>query len=118
MANTIPEAATGSRSTPLQKAFIRELIINQDANGYISLCRVVSAAHAPDYHAVKTAYLLIASDEDKSAPIAGCRHIFENISSQNKSFEVISGVGHWHCIEAPDEVGKLIDSFSQTIVTG
>jgi pimeloyl-ACP methyl ester carboxylesterase len=90
--------------------------MNQDPNGYISLCRVVSAAHAPDYHAVTAPYLLIASDEDKSAALDGCRHIYGKIGSQNKTLEILSGVGHWHCIEAPDEVGRLIDNFSRTIV--
>ncbi|KAL1971095.1 hypothetical protein VTN77DRAFT_46 [Rasamsonia byssochlamydoides] len=115
MANTIPDAATGSRSRPLHKAFIRELLLGQNPLGYISLCRVVSSATAPDYAAVKAPLLLIAGDEDKSAPLDGCKHIFSHVSSQNKRFEVLAGVGHWHCIEASDEVGKLIANFAKSI---
>ncbi|KAH8692882.1 putative alpha/beta hydrolase [Talaromyces proteolyticus] len=113
MANTIPEAATGSRSTPLQKAFIRELLLGQDPAGYISLCHVVSAATAPDYAAISLPVLVIAGDEDKSAPLDGCKHILAHVSSSTKTLEVLPGVGHWHCIEASDEVGKLVAGFAQ-----
>jgi pimeloyl-ACP methyl ester carboxylesterase len=97
----------------LQKAFIRELILGQDPAGYVSLCRVVSTATAPDYAAIKMPLLVIAGDEDKSAPLDGCKHIISHVSSSTKSLDVLSGVGHWHCIEASDEVGKLIVSFSR-----
>lgn len=117
MANTIPQAATGSKSSPLHKAFIRELLLGQDPKGYISLCNAIRTAHAPNYEAVKVPYLLIAGVEDKSAPLDGCKHIFEHLASQSKRIEVLSGVGHWHCIEASDEVGKLISDFCQTLDT-
>lgn len=113
MANTIPAAATGSRSTPLQKAFIRELIMGQNPDGYVSLCHVVSKATAPDYASVRVPLLVIAGEEDKSAPLEGCKHILEHVSSSTKSIEVLSGVGHWHCIEASDEVGNLIVKFTR-----
>ena len=103
MANTIPNAATGSRSTPLQKAFIRELLLGQNPLGYISLCRV------------KAPLLLIAGEEDKSAPLDGCKHILGSVSSSTKKLEILPKVGHWHCIEASDEVGKLIADFAQQV---
>lgn len=113
MANTIPAAATGSRSTPLQKAFIRELILGQDPEGYVSLCHVVSEATAPDYAAVRAPLLIIAGSEDKSAPLDGCKHVLAHVSSSTKTLEVLQGVGHWHCIEASDEVGRLIVKFTK-----
>ncbi|KAJ5774267.1 Alpha/beta hydrolase fold-1 [Penicillium paradoxum] len=113
MANTIPSGAVGSRSTPLQKAFIRELILGQDAKGYAALCRAIASAQPPDYAAVKAPFLLIAGEEDKSASMEGCQYIYEHVSSQQKSLEVLKGVGHWHCIEAADEVGGLIAKFAK-----
>ncbi|KAF7712577.1 3-oxoadipate enol-lactonase 1 [Penicillium ucsense] len=112
MANTIPSAAVGSRSTPLQRAFIRELLLGQDAKGYIALCGAISSARVPEYSAVHAPFLLIAGEEDKSAAMEGCRHILAHVGSQSKRMEVLSGVGHWHCIEAPEEVGRLIGSFA------
>jgi pimeloyl-ACP methyl ester carboxylesterase len=112
MANTIPSAAVGSRSTSLQRAFIRELLLGQNPHGYAALCRAIATAQAPDYAAVRAPFLLIAGDEDKSASMEGCKYIFERVSSQRKSMEVLNAVGHWHCIESPDEVGRLIERFA------
>lgn len=115
MADSIPNQATGSRATALQKAFIRELILNQTPLGYAAACRAVATARPPNYAGVKSPFLLIAGQEDKSAPMDGCKFIFENIQSQNKKMEVLPGVGHWHCVEASDEVGKLIAEFAGTL---
>ncbi|KAJ6021809.1 Alpha/beta hydrolase fold-1 [Penicillium herquei] len=115
MADSIPSAAVGSRSTPLHKAFIRELLLGQDPKGYAALCRALSTAQPANYAAVQAPFLLLAGEEDKSAPMAGCQHIFEHVSSKSKSLEVLKGVGHWHCIEAPDEVGSLIAKFADGI---
>lgn len=115
MADSIPFAAVGSRSTPLHKSFIRELLLGQDPKGYAALCRSLSTAQPADYAAVKAPFLLLAGEEDKSAPLAGCEHIFNHVSSENKSLRVLNGVGHWHCIEAPDEVGALIAEFAEGI---
>lgn len=111
MANTIPSAAVGSRSTALQRAFIRELLLGQDPKGYAALCRAIASAQVPDYAAVRAPFLLIAGEEDKSASMEGCKYIFEHVSSQKKTMEVLEGVGHWHCIESPDEVGRSIARF-------
>ncbi|KAJ5684420.1 Alpha/beta hydrolase fold-1 [Penicillium maclennaniae] len=115
MANTIPFAAVGSRSTELQKAFIRELVLGQDPKGYAALCRAIASAQPADYAAVQAPFLLIAGGEDKSAPLEGCRHIFDQVSSQKKTLEVLKNVGHWHCIEAADEVGELLAKFAGTL---
>lgn len=117
MANTVPTAATGSRSTPLQKAFIRELLLAQNPLGYISLCRAISTASAPEYAAVKAPLLVIAGDEDKSAPLDGCKHILALVSSLTKKLEILPGVGHWHCIEASDQIGQLIFNFSKVAIS-
>lgn len=111
MANTIPFQATGSRATPLQRAFIRELLLAQNPQGYAALCRAIAAAKPSDYTAVNCPFLLIAGQEDKSATREGCEYIFNHVSDGNKRMEVLANVGHWHCIEAPVEVGKLMDAF-------
>jgi hypothetical protein len=41
MANTIPDAATGSRATPLHRAFVREMLMAQDVEGYVANCRAI-----------------------------------------------------------------------------
>ena len=113
MANTIPSSATGERATALQKAFIREMLLSQDPAGYIANCRAIETAEPPVYADVKVPVLIIAGRQDKSAPLPACEYILSQLGSdcRRKRLEVLDGVGHWHCVEAPDEVGALVAGF-------
>lgn len=111
MANTIPYGAVGSAAGPLVSPFIRELLLGQSSAGYLSNCRVVAYAKRPRYEEIRCPLLLLAGDEDKSAPLDACKKMFEEISSEKKHLEVLEGVGHWHCIEAPVAVGEQIVKF-------
>lgn len=111
MANTIPYRATGSNATSLHKAFIREMILAQDPRGYIANCKAIEQATPPDYAGVKCPVLIIAGDEDKSAPLEGCKFILGELATEKKQLEVLKGIGHWHCVEATDEVAKLVGGF-------
>lgn len=112
MADSIPYGATGSQCSALTKSFIRELLLGQNPQGYAALCQAIATAPTIEYSAVKVPFLLIAGEEDKSASLEGCQHIFDRVSSTNKNMEVLRHVGHWHCLEAPDQVGKTIASFA------
>jgi len=114
LAKSIPAAATGELSTPLHHAFIRNLIIRTSAEGYISLCRVISAGKVPNYEAITAPLLLIAGSDDKTAPMEGCEAILRRYATSEtlKSIRVLNGVGHWHCIEAGDIIAKLIKDFA------
>ncbi|PYI24937.1 alpha/beta hydrolase [Aspergillus indologenus CBS 114.80] len=115
MANTIPSGATGPRCSPLAQALIRELILGQNPQGYAALCRAIATAPAIDYAAISAPFLLIAGAEDKSAALEGCQHIFDRVSSGHKKMEVLPQIGHWHCVEAPEEVGGLIREFAAAL---
>ncbi|EAW23960.1 alpha/beta fold hydrolase [Aspergillus fischeri NRRL 181] len=115
MANTVPNAATGSQASPLAKAFIRELLLGQNPKGYATLCQAISKAPAIDYSCITVPFLLIAGEEDKSASLEGCKYIFDQVSSETKKMEVLPKVGHWHCIEAPDLVGGMIAGFIERV---
>lgn len=43
--------------------------------------------------------LILAGAEDKSAPLDGCKRMFEQIPGEEKKLVVLDGVGHWHCLE-------------------
>ncbi|KAJ0420046.1 alpha/beta-hydrolase [Aspergillus carlsbadensis] len=111
LANSIPDAATGSASSALVRSFIRELVLGQNPKGYAALCRAIANAPTVNYGAITAPFLLIAGEEDKSASMEGCEFIFNGVASGNKKMEVLKEVGHWHCLEASDEVGKLIEEF-------
>ena len=115
MADTIPYAAVGSSASSLHHAFIRELLLAQDPAGYVSLCKVIvkAAAAPPEYHKINCPALIIAGDEDKSAPVVGCQKILDSLGSSSKKMVVMNGTGHWMAVEAPEGVAKEIIAFFQ-----
>lgn len=115
MAATVPTAATGPTATPLQHAFIRALLLSQRPAGYMSMCRVIGSATPPDYAKIRVPVLVVAGDEDKSAPLQGCEEILRRIGAEEKRIEVLEGVGHWICIESPDKVTDAIARFYKQI---
>ncbi|RFU26923.1 hypothetical protein B7463_g9430, partial [Scytalidium lignicola] len=117
MADSIPQAATGSKSTSTQHAFIRTLLLAQDAAGYISLCKVIANAQAPQYEKITCPVLIIAGLDDKSAPLEGSQLILDSCATNvaKKRLRKLEGVGHWHCIEAAPEVESLIEEFIKSL---
>lgn len=111
LAASIPCAATGSKSTPLVRAFIRSLLLGTSAGGYISLCKAIAEAPVPLYKSVKVPLLAIAGSEDKSAPLDGISDIIEEYGSQKKELRILQGVGHWIVLEAYSEVQSIIGDF-------
>jgi pimeloyl-ACP methyl ester carboxylesterase len=116
MANTIPNAATGPKTGALAKAFIREMLLAQSVEGYVLNCKAIEEAVPPKYADVKVPVLIIAGSEDKSAPVKGCEYILNELGSEDKKLEVIEGLGHWHCVEAPEKVGGLVQSFCDRVL--
>lgn len=115
MADSIPSAAVGKNASPLAKAFIRELLLAQDPAGYVSNCRVIVNAVPPNYSKISVPVLILAGDEDKSAPLEGCKRMHEEIGTSEKKLEIMQGVGHWHCLEAFEKVTDLIQAFYHEI---
>ncbi|KAF5011057.1 hypothetical protein FDECE_2796 [Fusarium decemcellulare] len=113
MANAIPFAATGSKSTLTQKAFIRALLLSQKTDGYTALCDAIAKAERPVYADAHCPLLIIAGEEDKTSPVPDSETILKSWGSDDatKSIRVLPGVGHWHCIEAADEVGSALEQF-------
>ncbi|KAF2822751.1 alpha/beta-hydrolase [Ophiobolus disseminans] len=115
MADTIPTAAVGTKASPLATAFIRELLLGQDAAGYCSNCRVIINASPPNYSKIHVPVMVLAGEQDKSAPLEGCKRMLEEMGTSEKKLEIMQGVGHWHCLEDFELVVKLIGTFYQEI---
>ena len=115
IADSVPNGATGSLATPLQKAFLREMFISQNPQGYAALCNVVANAPSIEYRAITAPYLLISGDEDKSATPESCNTIFDGLGSSFKNKETLPGIGHWYCVENDAAVGKLLFAFAQQL---
>lgn len=99
----------------MAKAFIRELLLGQDPAGYVSNCRVIVNSKPPNYGKITIPVLILAGDEDKSAPLEGCKKMFEEVGTSEKKLEIMQGVGHWHCLEAFEDVINLIQAFYHEI---
>lgn len=61
--------------------------------------------------------LILAGSEDKTAPLESSEGILSEYGTEKdrKTISVLEGVGHWHCVEAPDEVTRVILSFVQNL---
>ena len=75
MADTIPMAATGSKSNSVHHAFIRALLLSQSPEGYVSLCRTIISAKTPYYSKINCPVLFIAGAEDQTATLSDTRDI-------------------------------------------
>jgi len=109
MAAVVPNAAVGTKASPLARAFIRELLLGQTVDGYVALCNTIATSTVGDLSKVKQRVLIVAGSEDKSAPMSGCKKYSEEIA--HAELKILEGVGHWHVIEAPDQVSAIVDGF-------
>lgn len=124
LADSIPSSATGSKSTLLHHAFIRALILGTSRDGYIALCNLIANAVKPDYESINTPLLILVGEDDKTSPLAGCEGILRaygegyggaGTGREDKRLVVLKGVGHWHCVEDAEGVGKYLGGFLRSI---
>lgn len=50
-----------------------------------------------------------------SAPRQGVEYIVERYGSRKKELRVLDGVGHWHVLEAYEQVQVIISSFLEEL---
>lgn len=109
IADSVPVAATSASTSALTRGFVRELILGSDPKAYASHCQAIVDAEEPDFAAIQAPVCILAGDEDKSAPLEGCKYILEHAGSSKKELKVIDACGHWHCVEHPDRVASEIE---------
>ncbi|PYE15493.1 2-keto-4-pentenoate hydratase/2-oxohepta-3-ene-1,7-dioic acid hydratase in catechol pathway [Williamsia limnetica] len=112
VADTIVAAALSEKTKsdrPLSVAAVRELLLGQNPDGYASACEALAAAVEPDFASINAPVLLITGDEDKVSPVA----TNDNLLSiyPHAQLQVLEGVGHWHSLEDPDAVTRLLTEF-------
>jgi pimeloyl-ACP methyl ester carboxylesterase len=85
--------------------------------GYMSHCRVIATAQQPNYGAINVPLLIVAGSDDLTAPLSASETILEKYATRKSEKRVrnLSGVGHWHCVEAPADVEGLVKEFVQNI---
>tara|TARA_Y100001970_G_scaffold208856_1_gene254600 strand:+ start:6166 stop:6951 length:786 start_codon:yes stop_codon:yes gene_type:complete len=96
-------------SNPAATAFISELLMRQDAEGYARTCEALASATAAKFSAIKCKTLLITGNEDAVAPPKSALAMSKKM--KKTSLILLSGCGHWTPIEKPELVNDAILNF-------
>jgi 3-oxoadipate enol-lactonase len=102
-------SATTRRDKPEVAAFVRELIMRQDAEGYARNCEALAAATDPGPVAAGLPLLLVTGTDDAVGPPEASREIADVHGTA--TVEVLPGVGHWTTLEAAGPVTDLLLKF-------
>jgi pimeloyl-ACP methyl ester carboxylesterase len=100
VANALSEGTR--RDKPEVAAFVRELVMRQDAEGYARNCEALAAAGDPGPVAPNLPLLLITGDEDTVGPPEASTELAEAHGSA--TVEIVPGIGHWTAVEAAGPV--------------
>jgi pimeloyl-ACP methyl ester carboxylesterase len=100
VANALSETTRQRR--PEVAAFVRELVMRQDPEGYARNCEALGAATDPGPVATTLPLLLITGDDDKVGPPEASQELAD--AHGNAAVEILPGVGHWTALEAAGPV--------------
>ena len=96
-------------SNPVAIAFIRELLMRQDAEGYARNCEALAEMTTADATQIRCRVLLMAGDEDAIAPPSNVRAMAQQI--EGARVVVLNRCGHWLTIERATEVAGALREF-------
>ncbi|MFG1710466.1 alpha/beta fold hydrolase [Nonomuraea sp. M3C6] len=96
VANALSEATR--RNKPEVAAFVRELVMRQDPEGYARNCEALAAATDPGSIAARLPLLLVTGADDK----VGSPEVSHALAAAHGDavVEILPGVGHWTAVEA------------------
>ena len=100
VANALSE--TTRRDKPEVAAFVRELIMRQDPEGYARNCEALAGATDPGPVDPGLPLLLITGSDDKTGPPAVSQALADAHGSATVA--IIDGIGHWTALEAGGQV--------------
>jgi pimeloyl-ACP methyl ester carboxylesterase len=107
VANALSE--TTRRDKPEVAAFVRELIMRQDAEGYARNCEALAAATDPGPIDPKLPLLLVTGSDDKVGPPEASTELAD--AHGDAVVEIIPGIGHWTALEAAGPVTEQLRKF-------
>ncbi|MEE6166710.1 MULTISPECIES: alpha/beta fold hydrolase [unclassified Mycolicibacterium] len=102
-------SAETRRSRPEIAAFVRELVMRQDAEGYARNCEAFANSGEPYPISSSTPLLLITGNEDKVGP----PQVSQDLAAVHPSAKVkiVSDIGHWTALEAASLVTSELRTF-------
>lgn len=100
VANALSE--TTRRDRPEVAAFVRELVMRQDPEGYARNCEALAAATDPGPIDPGLPLLLITGDQDEVGPPEAGQELAD--AHGDAVVEIVAGIGHWTALEAAGPV--------------
>jgi 3-oxoadipate enol-lactonase len=107
VANALSE--TTRRERPEVAAFVRELVMRQDPEGYARNCEALAAATDPGPIDPALPLLLVTGEQDKVGPPDASRELADAHGSG--TVEIVPGVGHWTALEAAADTSAHLLKF-------
>lgn len=107
VANALSEATR--RDRPEVAAFVRELVMRQDPEGYARNCEALAAATDPGPVDPALPLLLVTGDEDEVGPPAVSHDLAA--AHGGATVEIVPGIGHWTALEAAGPVTDHLRKF-------
>ncbi|UKZ61386.1 uncharacterized protein TrAtP1_002651 [Trichoderma atroviride] len=92
-------------------ALAREMLTRQDPEGYAMAVESLKNSYAPDWKRIKALTAVVSGDEDKVSSVAIGKMVVSDLGDSADQV-VLSGVGHWHMLEAPFKCVEIITKYS------
>lgn len=112
VADTTVQVGTSAETKahrPEVAAFVRELVMRQDAAAYASTCDAVASVEPADVGTIRCPTLLVTGDEDATAPPKVVRALADKIPGSR--MVVLGRCGHWTPLERAAEVADALLNF-------
>ena len=112
IAEAIVQGGTSARTKaerPEIAAFVREILMRQDPDGYALTCEALAGIDAANIDAIAVPTLVLTGDEDGTSPPRAAKAIADRIAGS--SFEVLDRCGHWTTFEQPNAVNAALLNF-------
>lgn len=108
-------SAETKAARPEIAAFVREMIMRQDPEGYARHCEALAGAQAADVAQIEVPTLLITGDEDNTSPAPASAALASKFP--DAELMILGRTGHWTTFERAGEVSDALVNFlfSQTM---
>jgi len=93
------------------QSFIHRLLLTTNANGFSAGCKALLQASSFDASEVTCNTLIVGGTEDYFTPPDLIRSWADEIGGGKGRDVILRDVGHWGAVEAPREVGELLEDW-------
>jgi pimeloyl-ACP methyl ester carboxylesterase len=92
-------------TNPLALAFVRELHLRQETEGFAQSCEALADAKAVDHRAIRHPTTLVTGEDDCVAPPTAAQALADRIKGAR--LKVLPRCGHWTPLELPRDSSRL-----------